>query len=219
LPWTAANPAARWPPLGIVILLAIAGSAPVARAQTLVPRGDVSTWVAEASARFALPPSLITGVMRRESAFRPLAVSPAGALGLMQVMPGTYQALRRRYGLGSDPLAPRDNVLAGAAYLRELYDRFGPGGFLAAYNAGPTRYLQALIEGGPLPAETRRYVRQLQLDLGPARAGPGPPTLFAPLSTAPAATPDVTGLAPSVRSDGGLFAPITPMGGEGGHEP
>ena len=67
------------------------------------------------------------------------AISPKGAIGLMQIMPDTWTGLRRRYGLGIDPFDPHDNILAGAAYLRELHDRYGVPGFLAAYNAGPAR--------------------------------------------------------------------------------
>ena len=76
--------------------------------------------------------------MRVESTNDPHALSPKGAMGLMQIMPKTWQELRARYGLGADPYEPRDNILAGAAYLRELHDRFGSPGFLAAYNAGPS---------------------------------------------------------------------------------
>lgn len=83
--------------------------------------------------------------MQVESHRRAGAVSPRGAIGLMQVMPGTYATLAARYGLGSDPRNPRDNVLAGAAYLREMYDRYGPIGMLAAYNAGPGRWEDHLV--------------------------------------------------------------------------
>jgi hypothetical protein len=79
----------------------------------------------------------------------------------MQIMPKTWQELRARYGLGADPYDPRDNILAGAAYLRELHDRFGSPGFLAAYNVGPTRYAEHLATGAALPAETENYVAML----------------------------------------------------------
>ena len=52
-------------------------------------------------------------------------------MGLMQVMPRTYDMLRQRYRLASDPYEPHDNILAGAAYLREMYDRFGSPAFVA----------------------------------------------------------------------------------------
>ena len=79
-------------------------------------------------------------------------------MGLMQIMPQTWSGLRLRYGLGANPYDPHDNILAGAAYLRELHDRYGAPGFLAAYNAGPARYDDHLATGRPLPAETRAYV-------------------------------------------------------------
>ncbi|WP_456725282.1 lytic transglycosylase domain-containing protein [Bradyrhizobium sp. USDA 4350] len=88
------------------------------------------------------------------------ARSPKGAMGLMQIMPATWAELRQRYDLGSDPYDPRDNILAGAAYLRELLDRYGSRGVFAAYNAGPTRYEEHLA-GAPLPDETRAYVAKL----------------------------------------------------------
>lgn len=82
-------------------------------------------------------------------------------MGLMQIMPGTWEELRMKHHLGADPYQPRDNILAGAAYLRELLDRFGRNGFLAAYNAGPGRYEEHLLTGRPLPRETINYVRKL----------------------------------------------------------
>jgi hypothetical protein len=82
-------------------------------------------------------------------------------MGLMQIMPKTWTELRARYGLGADPFDPHDNILAGAAYIRELYDRYGAPGFLAAYNAGPGRYERHLATGRPLPDETQAYVATL----------------------------------------------------------
>src|SRR4051794_20560530 len=142
--------------------------------------------VSEAAQRFRIPERWITSVMRVESTFDVRATSPVGAMGLMQVMPQTYAGLRRRYGLGNDPYHPSNNILAGAAYLREMYDRFGPGGFLAAYNAGPGRYQEHLTDGRPLPLETRDYVAKLTPKIGGAAAQmsevrvatPPRPTLF-----------------------------------------
>jgi hypothetical protein len=88
------------------------------------------------------------------------------AIGLMQIMPQTYAELRLRYHLGTDPYVPRSNILAGAAYLREMHDRYGPAGFLAAYNAGPARYEDYLARGRPLPEETRNYVATLAPIMG-----------------------------------------------------
>ena len=84
-------------------------------------------------------------------------ISPKGAMGLMQLMPETWQEMRLRYGLGNDPYDPHDNILAGTAYLRELLDRFGIGAF-AAYNAGPSRFAAYLDGSRSLPAETQKYL-------------------------------------------------------------
>ncbi len=116
--------------------------------------------IAEAAQRFGIPAAWIRAVMRVESANEVRAISPKGAMGLMQIMPATWADLRTRHRLGRDPYDPRDNILAGAAYLRELHDRYGSPGFLAAYNAGPGRYEEHLA-GRPLPAETRTYVATL----------------------------------------------------------
>jgi Transglycosylase SLT domain len=130
-----------------------------ARAADAVDRW--SSLIAEAAQRFAIPPAWIRAVMRVESGGNVKAASPKGAVGLMQIMPGTYAELRERYHLGADPTDPHDNILAGAAYLREMHDRFGGSGFLAAYNVGPTRYQGHLATGRPLPDETRNYVALL----------------------------------------------------------
>ncbi len=81
-------------------------------------------------------------------------------------MPDTWADLRSHHRLGRDPFDPRDNILGGTAYLREMYNRFGSPGFLAAYNAGPERYRQYLATGRPLPRETRRYIARLLPMLG-----------------------------------------------------
>ena len=114
--------------------------------------------------------------------------SRAGAIGLMQVMPETYSELQQRYRLGDDPADPRDNILAGTAYLRELYDRFGAPDFLAAYNAGPARF-QAYRDGvRALPDETSHYLEKLGPDL----------TLTLPRSVAPERA--------ALRNSAGLFS-------------
>ena len=87
-------------------------------------------------------------------------------MGLMQLMPGTWVELSVRYGLGLDPFDPRDNIFAGTAYLREMHDRFGSAGFLAAYHAGPSRYEQHLATGQPLPPDTVAYVAAVAPLLG-----------------------------------------------------
>jgi hypothetical protein len=135
--------------------------------------GRFARFVSEAALRFGIPTSWITAVMQAESRGVVRAVSPKGAMGLMQIMPDTWSGLRSRYGLGGDPFDPRDNILAGAAYLRELHDRYGAVGFLAAYNAGPGRYEDHLATGRPLPAETRAYVAALRPSLHDGGSAPG----------------------------------------------
>ncbi|MER9365011.1 lytic transglycosylase domain-containing protein [Mesorhizobium sp. M0518] len=163
--------AARRMALLLLCGLSIATVMPAATvAQDLaVPRSSkrdpFGAHIAEASHRFGVPTALIRAVMGKESAGDVRAVSSAGARGLMQIMPGTWDYLRARWSLGRDPFDPRDNILAGTAYLRELHDRFGSPGFLAAYNAGPSRY-EAYLAGRPLPAETRAYVAALATVIG-----------------------------------------------------
>lgn len=142
-------------------------------AQTTAPQtvDPVTRHVAEASRRFGIPQAWIWAVMRAESAGDVRAVSHAGAMGLMQIMPATWTYLRGRYGLGDDPYHVRDNIIAGTAYLRELHDRFGSPGFLAAYNAGPGRYEQHLETGRPLPRETRAYLAILAPMVGGSQPG------------------------------------------------
>ena len=128
--------------------------------------GSVERWrphIDEASARFGVPAEWIERVMRAESGGRTTLggrpiTSHAGAMGLMQLMPGTWAAMRARLGLGPDPHAPRNNILAGTFYLRLMYDRFGYPGLFGAYNAGPGRYAAYLAGKQKLPGETRAYV-------------------------------------------------------------
>lgn len=143
----------------------------------------------EASRRFGLPVYWIRAVLEVESAGDVCAKSPKGAMGLMQIMPETWAELRLRYGLGNDPYDPRDNILAGSGYLRELHDRYGSPGFLAAYNAGPARYEKHLA-GRPLPTETLAYLDKLAPTIGGdmsvsktiVNLWPSAATLFAVLS-------------------------------------
>ncbi|MBG0794229.1 lytic transglycosylase domain-containing protein [Methylocystis sp. H62] len=125
----------------------------------------ISSATDEASRRFHIPPQWIRAVMRAESYGDACAVSGKGAIGLMQIMPATYEELRLKHALGPDPFDPGDNILAGAAYLSEVFERYREGGFLAAYNAGPQRYEQYL-RGRPLPTETIIYVTGLASKLG-----------------------------------------------------
>jgi soluble lytic murein transglycosylase-like protein len=153
--------------VGVAALLltggGVAHAAPIATGQQNVVMAvdRFAAIVAEASERFGIPASWIRAVMKVESFGAARALSLKGAMGLMQIVPETWAALHSRYTLGTDPYDAHDNILAGAAYLRELHDRYGAPGFLAAYNAGPARYEDHLATGRPLPAETQAYVAAL----------------------------------------------------------
>lgn len=174
----------------------------------LVAVNAVDRWqpfITEASQRFGIPEAWIRSVMQAESAgLTSLDGSPitsrAGAMGLMQVMPETYAAMRRRNRLGTDPYDPRDNILAGTAFLREMYDRYGYPGLFAAYNAGPQRYENHLRRRMPLPAETLTYLAAID----PPIAASG--TSEAPSSHSAPAAADMAG--PSPSSGTALFFPV-----------
>ncbi|WP_223880599.1 lytic transglycosylase domain-containing protein [Roseococcus microcysteis] len=186
------------------------------------PPGDPwGPWIREASARFDVPEAWIREVMRQESGGRAHVTSRAGAMGLMQVMPATYRELQARHGLGDDPYHPYDSIMAGTAYLRQMYDLFGSPAFLAAYNAGPGRLEGFLYNRRGLPPETRNYV---------ARVGPGvirhspsrraPAEIYAaaeiPLQVPPgprrmdAATRLALAEQRQIREQGAMFASRTP---------
>ncbi len=124
-------------------------------------------YIVEAAKKFDVPERWVREVMRVESggheyrASGVLITSPVGAMGLMQLMPETYDEVRARYSLGDDAFDPHNNILAGTAYLREMYDAFGSPGMLAAYNGGPARLEDYLTHNRPLPTETRRYVAMI----------------------------------------------------------
>lgn len=166
--------------LSMVALLAACGSSQQARTTAPSAAAEAAAWpqptsydppgppsdpwgpyIKEASRRFDVPERWIREVMRQESGGRVGARSPVGAMGLMQVMPGTYAELRARYGLGDDPYHPWNSVMAGTAYVREMYELYGSPAFLAAYNAGPRRLEDYLWNGRGLPAETRNYVARI----------------------------------------------------------
>ena len=158
--------------------------------------------------RFDVPGTSIRAVMHVESGGnqyheRPAHYLPgAGAMGLMQVMPETYDELRARYDL-----APTRTIRATiswpvTAYLREMYDIYGAPGFLAAYNAGPRRLDDYLADHRPLPEETRRYVAMI----GPAIVG------SYPRRVSPAASlcnePLPIDIPPGLRYAHGRYAPV-----------
>jgi len=159
---------------GALLLAAPAGAGPIERWRPLIE---------QASVRFGIPARWIEQVMTAESrgltdiAGHPIR-SRAGAMGLMQLMPATWAAMRNRLGLGANPDDPGDNIQAGSFYLRLMYDRFGYPGLFAAYNAGPARYARSLGGGPPLPGETRAYLRAVVRNVTRSAARP-PDTLFA----------------------------------------
>ena len=181
-PFTGASTLAGWRRSGggsaamlAILLLLAPGAAPVAAlAQDAPPERSAARHphaghVADAARRFGIPERWIWAVMRVESNGDVRAVSTAGAMGLMQIMPGTWAGLRARYGLGNDPYDVRDNIMAGAAYLRAMHDRYGNvTAMLAAYNAGPGRYDEYLSRGRPLPTETLAYLEKLTAITGNA---------------------------------------------------
>jgi soluble lytic murein transglycosylase-like protein len=185
---------------------------------------SAATAVSDAAVRFGIPEQWIYAVMRAESAGRVNATSPVGAMGLMQIMPATWAVLSARYGLGGDPYDRRANIMAGAAYIREMHDRYGAPGFLAAYNAGPGRYEAYLNSGRALPAETRHYVAKIAPSLDGSQrpasisAAPDPyawtrAALFASrasgVPTDAVAAPPARVSVASLNSLGGLFVAIS----------
>jgi D-alanyl-D-alanine carboxypeptidase len=148
------------------------------------PEDPWGPYIHEAAARFNVPEQWIRAVMQEESGGEEQAVSPVGAMGLMQVMPETYEELRVTYGLGADPFNPHDNILAGAAYIHEMYDEFGSPGFLAGYNAGPDRVESYLAGTARLPHETRHYIAAIAPYLGDAIPPSGPLANYAAAGSA-----------------------------------
>lgn len=123
--------------------------------------------VAAAAQRFGISERWIWAVMHQESRGTIRARSPVGAQGLMQIMPATWAMLTARYGLGSDPYDVQANILAGAAYLRLMWERYRDVGLmLAAYNAGPGRTDAYVAGRSSLPSETVNYVARIASLLG-----------------------------------------------------
>ena len=163
--------------IAVTMLLFPASASSQSTAATLRPQpvpsqsisSPVDKWmpfITKASKRFGVPAVWIRAVMRIESDGRTTQngipiTSPAGAMGLMQVMPDTYADMQTRYGLGDDPYDPQDNIAAGAAFLHEMYLRYGYPDLFAAYNAGPARFDRYLYDGTSLPAETMAYLEAL----------------------------------------------------------
>ena len=140
--------------------------APVAAtpAPAAQPAPSASQLADAAADKYGLPRRLVRSVISRESDFQPQAVSPKGAIGLMQLMPATAEAL------GADPRDPAQNVDAGTRYLRDLLEKYDGGLWhaLAAYNAGPGAVDK--YQGVPPYPETIHYVGKIDRDLKKAEA-------------------------------------------------
>src|SRR6266436_8100496 len=152
-----------------------------------------AAYISEAARRFSRPEAWVRAVMQAESRGVADATSPAGAIGLMQIMPDTYAGLRARYGLGANAYDPHDNIIAGTAYMSEMIELFGVPNFLAAYNAGPARLEDHLRRGRPLPQETQRYLAQI------GEFPPGEVTAIQPV-TVVGSTSNLPGLSPRTTS-------------------
>jgi hypothetical protein len=196
--------AARLLPVALLCALSACGGGPRlvsggggARTDYAAPGPADDPWgpyIREAAQRFSVPERWIRAVMRQESGGRQFLhgqpiTSDAGAAGLMQLMPATYAELRLRYTLGADPYDPHDNILAGAAYIGELYALYGSPAFLAAYDAGPHRVDDYMAGRGTLPNETVNYLASVAPGLGNERPMSGPLAAYADNGGAPL-TPD-----------------------------
>ena len=200
--------------VGLIPIVVMPSAAP-AFGQAPASASAIDHWqplITGASRRFDIPEAWIRAVMAAESGGRATLdgrpiTSRAGAMGLMQLMPATWAELRDRYGLGADPYDPCDNILAGTAYLRELYARHGYPNLFAAYNAGPARLDDYLSSGRLLPDETRTYLPMI------GQSGfEAPRSSFASAGTSLFFTLDgVAGGSPAplrAPSSGSLFLPL-----------
>lgn len=147
-----------------------------ARERAMSAHQLMSRWdslIGEAAQRVGVSAAWIRAVMRQESGGRTVLAddmpitSRAGAVGIMQLEPGTYAEMRAQLKLGADPYNPRDNVYAGAAYLKWLHRKYGYPGMFAAYNGGPGTYEDHIERGKPLPAETVNYMASVTAMLEP----------------------------------------------------
>jgi hypothetical protein len=187
--------------------------------RTYAPPGSAKDpwgpYITEASTRFDVPERWVREVMRVESGGRtemngaPIT-SGAGAMGLMQVMPATYDELRSRYSLGDDPYDPHNSILAGTAYIRELYDLYGSPGFLAAYNGGPGRLDDYLTRNRALPDETRRYVAKIGPYITDSFPNKRSTAEMYAMNSIPASIPAGPRYSPAADSATAAYVPPTP---------
>ncbi|MCQ8279252.1 lytic transglycosylase domain-containing protein [Acetobacteraceae bacterium KSS8] len=195
MPARPSMPSGLWLLPLLCVLAACGGGSRLARTDAYSPGSQVypepgppgdpwRPYIRDASNRFSVPQQWIRAVMHQESGGheyrngQPI-VSSAGAMGLMQLMPATYADLQAQYNLGNDPFEPHDNILAGTAYIRQMYSKYGAPAFLAAYNAGPQRLEDYLYRGRSLPNETVNYVASIAPNLGTEIAMSGPLAAYA----------------------------------------
>jgi soluble lytic murein transglycosylase-like protein len=170
-------------PTVAVTLVASAPEPQVAAAAIVKPADLTPLELAEAAAiKYALPTAFVSSVMRAESGFNPAAISPKGAIGLMQLMPGTAR------DLGVDPTKPAQNAEAGARYLRDLLAKYEDRPdqvqlALAAYNAGTAAVDK--YHGVPPYRETREYIIRVLKGWNPAVSAPAAAPEQAPNQVAP----------------------------------
>jgi soluble lytic murein transglycosylase len=129
-------------------------------------QGRYGYYIKSAADRYSLDPELIRAMIKVESGFNPFAVSEKGAMGLMQLMPGTAEEMDVR-----EPFEASDNIMGGSRYLRKMLNLF-EGDLrlsLAAYNAGPNKVLKK--RRVPKIPETEQYVEKVLREYGKNRAG------------------------------------------------
>src|SRR5438270_9399834 len=148
-------------------------------------------YIQEASMRYSIPEKWIRTIINIESGGRTMLVgrpitSGAGAMGVMQLMHDTYKEVSLRNGLGTDPHNVHDNILAGTAYLHDLYSKYGYPMLFAAYNAGPGVLEAHLFHHKRLPVETQNYVKMAVA--GATNASLSSTDLHTLVKTAPANT-------------------------------
>ncbi len=157
-------------PWSALLLVLCSGVASASQLPNFCGIAQWQSFIDEAASRSGLSSPWIGAVILAESAGcesmngRP-TTSAAGAMGLMQLMPATWERYRQKLHLGADAYDPHDNILAGSAYLRELYDRYGWPGTGAAYHAGPQRYDDYLKTGRLLPHATLDYLARIDRSL------------------------------------------------------
>ncbi len=149
---------------------------------------------------YGVDPELARRIAGRESNFDPKAISPAGAIGIMQLMPGTAK------GLGVDPYNPEENIKGGIKYYSDMSKKYGPVMGLAAYNWGPGNVEQYLAGKKQMPSETRKYLDSLAKYADPStnvapmdpQGRPVPPTVLPASTNTPQTIPPQSTGAPKM---------------------